>query len=208
MTPEDWERAKDILDAALELSAVERPVYVAAATAGDAALAREVESLLEADEGDWKLFDSSRAGWVPAFEPPEPAVRRLGERIGAYEILEEIGHGGMGEVYLARRADDEFQKKVAVKLVRSGMASAEVLQRFRNERQISAALEHPGIARLIDGGTTERGEPYFVMEYVEGVALLDYCRDRRLSIRDRLDSSGRSARRCSTPTSTSSCTGT
>ena len=186
MNPEDWERAKDILDAALELPAAERSAYVAAATGGDAALAREVESLLAANEGDWELFDASRAGWAPPFEPPEPARRRIGERIGAWEILEEIGHGGMGQVYLARRADDEFQKKVAIKLVRSGMASAEVLQRFRNERQISAALEHPGIARLIDGGTTERGEPYFVMEYVPGVPLLEYCRSRRLSVPDRL----------------------
>jgi eukaryotic-like serine/threonine-protein kinase len=186
VTHEDWERAKGILDAALELPAVERSAFVAAAAGGDAALAREVESLLAANEGDWKLFDASRTGWAAAFEPPEPPRRRIGERIGAWEILEEIGHGGMGQVYLARRADDEFQKKVAIKLVRSGMASAEVLQRFRNERQISAALEHPGIARLIDGGTTARGEPYFVMEYVAGVPLLDYCRDRRLSIRDRL----------------------
>ena len=187
MTPAQWERAKEILDAALELPAEERDAYVAAAASGDADLRREVESLLAANEGDWKLFDDAPGdGWAPVFELPEPPRRRLGERIGAYAILEEIGHGGMGQVYLARRADDEFQKNVAIKLVRSGMASAEVLQRFRNERQIAAALEHPGIARLIDGGTTERGPPYFVMEYVEGVPLLDYCRDRRLPIQDRL----------------------
>ena len=157
MTPEDWERAKDILDAALELPAEERSAYVAAAASGDAALRREVESLIAANEGDWELFDASRADWAPVFEPPEAPRRRIGERIGAYEILQEIGHGGMGQVYLARRADDEFQKKVAIKLVRSGMASLDALQRFRNERQISAALDHPGIARLIDGGTTEQG---------------------------------------------------
>src|SRR5262249_56400057 len=98
----------------------------------------------------------------------------------AYELLRELGHGGMGQVYLARRADDAFQKNVAIKLIRPGMAGEETLARFRTERQISAALEHPNIARLLDGGTTDPREPYFVMEYVEGQNLLDFCPEPKL----------------------------
>ena len=111
---------------------------------------------------------------------------RVGDRIGAYEILSELGHGGMGMVYLAGRADDEFQKKVAIKLMRPGTASEDALRRFRSERQIAASLDHPNIARLLDGGTTEAGEPYFVLEYVEGEPLIEWCDHRRLSIDGRL----------------------
>ena len=103
-----------------------------------------------------------------------------------YELLSEIGRGGMGVVYLARRADDEFQRRVAIKLVSGGLADEVALGRFRSERQISASLDHPHIARLLDGGTTAAGEPYFVMEYVEGEPLLSYCETRGLTTRERL----------------------
>ncbi len=92
----------------------------------------------------------------------------------------------MGVVYLARRADDEFQRRVAIKLVSGGLADEAALGRFRSERQISASLDHPHIARLLDGGTTAAGEPYFVMEYVEGEPLLSYCETRGLTTRERL----------------------
>ncbi len=107
-------------------------------------------------------------------------------RVGPYRIVTELGHGGMGTVYLATRDDDQFRKKVALKLVRRGMDTREIVQRFRYERQILASLEHPGIARLYDGGVTDDGRPYFAMEYVEGQPLDDYCDAHRLSLDERL----------------------
>jgi len=106
-------------------------------------------------------------------------------RIGPYRVLRELGHGGMGTVYLAARADDQYQKIVAVKVVR-GLDSAEIIRLFRRERQILAGLEHPNIARLFDGGTTDDGLPYFVMEYVEGDPINDFCDKLRLSVQERL----------------------
>lgn len=184
--PERWSRVKAILDDALELRPDERAAFLDQACAGDESLRGEVESLARAAEEDWGFFDADAAARrIPMFDDAVPPSR-VGERIGAYEVLAELGRGGMGVVLLARRADDEFQKKVAIKLVRPGLASDVALQRFRSERQISAILDHPNIARLLDGGTTERGEPYFVMEYVEGETLLEYCRHRSLSLEERL----------------------
>jgi serine/threonine-protein kinase len=109
-----------------------------------------------------------------------------GLRIGPYKVLRRLGEGGMGTVYLAARADQEFKKHVAIKVIRKGMDSAEIVSRFRRERQILAALDHPFIAKLFDGGTTEDGLSYFVMEYIQGRPLGDYCDSHGLSIRERL----------------------
>ena len=109
----------------------------------------------------------------------------LWRRLGAYEITHEIGRGGMGAVYAAHRADDEYKKRVAIKLVKRGMDTREVLKRFRYERQILAALDHPNIARLLDGGTTGDGLPFFVMEYVEGEPLTRYCETHNLLLTER-----------------------
>ncbi|HZH35566.1 MAG TPA: protein kinase, partial [Pyrinomonadaceae bacterium] len=110
----------------------------------------------------------------------------LGKRIGVFRLTRELGRGGMGAVYLAERADGEFRQKVAVKLIKRGMDTDFIIRRFRHERQILAALDHPNIARLMDGGTTDDGLPYFVMEFIEGEPLHRYCDARRLSIRQRL----------------------
>src|SRR5438876_7731635 len=104
-------------------------------------------------------------------EPYEDKSDRKVQFIGPYQIVQSMGEGGMGIVYLATRADREFKKHVAIKVIRKGMDSTEIVSRFRRERQILAALEHPNIARLLDGGTTEEGLPYFVMEYVQGRPL-------------------------------------
>jgi serine/threonine protein kinase len=106
--------------------------------------------------------------------------------IGPYKIIRRIGQGGMGAVYLAARDDDQFKKQVAIKLIRRGMDTDFVLRRFRNERQILASLDHPNIARLLDGGTTEDGRPYFVMEYIEGKPITDYSDENRLATIERL----------------------
>ena len=106
-------------------------------------------------------------------------------RIGAYRLLRKLGHGGMGTVYLAARADDQYQKRVAIKVIR-GLDSAEIVRHFRRERQILAGLEHPHIARLLDGGTTDDGLPYFAMEHIDGQPIDRFCDERKLSVRERL----------------------
>ena len=111
---------------------------------------------------------------------------RVGRRIGPYQLVEEIGVGGMGEVYRAFRADDQYRQQVAIKLVRAGHDSSFVVSRFKNERQILAGIEHPNIARLLDGGTTEDGVPYFAMELIEGDPIDEYCARNRLSTTERL----------------------
>ena len=110
----------------------------------------------------------------------------LGRRLGPYQLIEEIGQGGMGAVYRAVRADDQYQKQVAIKLVRTGFETRFAKARFRSERQILATLEHPNIARLLDGGTADDGSPYFVMELVEGLPIHEYCDAHKLSITERL----------------------
>ena len=146
--------------------------------------ARDVEKLLAAHD-ESGAFLVSPAQLVAA--EMEFVEERVGQRIGPYEIVREIGHGGMGSVYLAVRADDQYRKQVAIKVVKRGMDTDAILRRFMMERQILANLEHPNIARLLEGGSTEDGLPYFVMEYVEGQAITDYCDNQRSSITQRLE---------------------
>jgi serine/threonine protein kinase/Tol biopolymer transport system component/tetratricopeptide (TPR) repeat protein len=187
LEPERWERAKDIFVAAIALAGTERESYLNEQCGGDVELRQEVESLLESYQETADFLERP----VAFVQPPEEQERtnaggQPGMRIGAYELVREIGRGGMGAVFLAVRADNEFRKQVAIKLIHRGMESPLAVQRFRNERQILARLEHPNIARLIDGGTTSEGSPYFIMEYVEGTPIREYCRDRGLSGRERL----------------------
>ena len=185
MTPEDWRRLKEILDEALALEREAREEFLAKACGGDARLLAEVRSLIASHEAPFPMLDAPLPP-LSAAALYETAGPQAGERIGPWELLEEIGHGGMGTVYLGRRADEAFEKKVAIKLVRGGMASESVLRRFRTERQILANLEHPHIARLIDGGAADDGRPYFVMEYIEGLPLPEWCVRRGRNVRERL----------------------
>ncbi len=185
MNPERWQQIKKLLDEAIAVSPLERASHLDRACAGDAELRREVASLLRSHE-------EAGAGFLetPAFDlkaPPPSAAWRVGSRVGAYRIVSEIGAGGMGEVYRAARDDGQYTKEVAVKLVRGGLDSQSVLRRFLNERQILASLDHPNIARLLDGGTTDDGIPYLVMELIEGQPIDLYCDEHRLSIPERLD---------------------
>jgi serine/threonine protein kinase/Tfp pilus assembly protein PilF len=136
------------------------------------------------------LADLHRPPSLPQFDEPKSEEERItdlrGETVGAYRLIEPLGRGGMGEVYLGERADGLYEQKVAVKLVKRGMDSVEILRRFARERRILARLEHPGIARILDGGETSDGRPYFVMERVEGEAITDYCRARGVPLEDRL----------------------
>ncbi len=179
MTSELWQKVQRILEAVLDLEIEERPAYLDEACGADEELRQEVESLLET------AAEASEFTLDPVLTLRSDS-REL-ERIGPYKVLRVIGRGGMGKVLQAVRADDEFEKIVAIKVLKRDMDTAEVARRFRHERQILANLAHPNIAELFDGGTTENGLPYFVMEYVEGVPVDRYCDDHRLGIRGRLE---------------------
>lgn len=185
MTPERWRRVKEIFSAASELDPVAAGTCLDEACGGDAELRAEVESLLGAHTAEEAIVDRPAAERLPP-EFVQGEDRWLGRRIGPYEITALIGHGGMGEVYRARRVDAEYEKEVAIKLVPGGFHAAYMLQRFRAERQILASLDHPNIARLIDGGVTEDGAPYLVMELVEGEPLDRYASGHALRVRERL----------------------
>ena len=173
-----WVRVKAVFQRAFEHSPAEQAAILDAECAGDAELRKAVERLLRAHARTAGLLDSPP---LPDLEVPAPPAR-----IGPYRVVRALGRGGMGTVYLAERDESGMRMMVAVKVVRPGMDTAFVVRRFRTERQILAALEHPGIARLYDGGTTDDGLPYFVMEYVPGEDLLTYCDERRLPIATRL----------------------
>ncbi len=183
MTPERWRLINELLDDVLDHEPAERPLVLTRACAGDTALYREVESLMVALEQVGGFMESLPAPAGELFDVGQPVI---GQMVGAYRLLREIGRGGMGVVYLAARADQEFIKLVAIKVAWPGANRGEVLQRFRQERQILASLDHPNISRLLDGGTTEQGLPYVVMEYIAGTPITDYCDRRSLAITERL----------------------
>ncbi|PYK30052.1 MAG: hypothetical protein DME57_08150 [Verrucomicrobia bacterium] len=188
MTPERWQQVEDIFQAALDLPEANRASYLSQACAGDQSLHKQVINLLNYHEtGERALEDLIPAdaqikGADTLADEVDPMI---GRRLGAYRIEREIGRGGMGAVYEAVRADKEFSKRVAIKLVKRGMDTDFILRRFRKERQILASLDHPNIALLLDGGTTDDGLPYFVMEFIEGLPLYRYCDQHRLSIAGR-----------------------
>ncbi|MBI4894039.1 MAG: serine/threonine protein kinase [Acidobacteria bacterium] len=160
MTPELWWRVKELVGEALELAPEERPAFVTQQSGGDEELAREALALLEAVDDSFLPMASK-----------EPA------QAGPYRFVKELGRGGMGVVHLAERADGQFEQQVAVKVIKRGMDSDAILRRFRAERQILARLQHEHIARLLDGGLLETGQPYLVMEYVDGLPLRNHVQD-------------------------------
>ena len=187
VTPERWKQVKGVVGAALDRPAEERAAFVESACAGDLELRTEVESLLASASAAPEFLET--AGRPFLLRPPvvSPPAARAGARIGRYRVVREIGRGGMGAVYLAERDDEEYRQRVAIKLVRGDVDSGSVLRRFRQERQILAELDHPNIARLLDGGTTDEGLPYFVMEYVDGAPIDAYCEAGKLAVRQRLE---------------------
>ena len=182
MTPELWQRVEEVLGEVLEFPVAERQQALEETCGADVELRRQVESLLASCDHVGEFIET------PVFSlreegPPEPGG---GDRIGPYRVERLLGQGGMGSVYLAVRVD-EFEKQVALKLLKSGLGSDDLVGRFHHERQVLARLEHPNIAKLLDGGTTEHGLPYFVMEYVEGEPVDQYCDRLRLPLGDRLE---------------------
>lgn len=180
--PARWKKIQDLFAAALERLPAERDLFLRQACAKDEDLFREVLSLLQADQDAHSILDGSAldASGISSKLSAE------GKVIGAYRIVKQVGTGGMGVVYLAERADGQFQQKVALKVIKRGMDSEEILRRFQSERQILAQFEHPNVVRLLDGGMTDDGLPYFTMEHVEGEPIDSYCDRLSLSIDERL----------------------
>lgn len=184
MKTDRWQQVRAVLDEAIALPEDQRSAYLTNKCANDAELRTEVDSLLRSHERAGQVFLNNPVVDLRSFAPNKSS--QVGRRIGVYQIMEEIGHGGMGEVYRAVRVDGQYDKQVAIKLVRVGLDTPFVVERFRHERQILASLDHPNIARLHDGGATDEGIPYLVMELIEGTPIDQYCDDHSLNVTDRL----------------------
>ncbi|WP_338766275.1 serine/threonine-protein kinase [Bernardetia sp. ABR2-2B] len=183
-----WQFIQDIFSEALELEGEERENYLSFKTKDDKELKQEVEKLLEGAERADSFFggleDKVSDAWQKA---AETTLLSEGEKVGVYQIEKEIGRGGMAVVYLAKRIDGEFEQKVAIKVIKRGMDSDEVLRRFMAEKQILASLNHPNISKILNSGLAPNGLPYFVMEYIEGLDFIEYCNENNLSIKERLE---------------------
>ncbi len=182
ISPERWQQVKILFQSAIALERDERAEFLSRNCQQDSQLQNLVERMIAADEEAASFLEESP---VQSILASVNAEQLTGKRVGHYRIIQELGRGGMGAVFLARR-EDEFEKVVALKIIKRGMDTDDTLRRFRNERQILAHLDHPNIARLLDGGTTDDGLPYFVLEYVNGSCIDEYCNKKQLSITDRL----------------------
>ncbi len=205
MNPERWAKIEDVFQSALDLKAGgEREEFLRSECGDNAELRREVEKLIARYEAEESFLESPvwtdsllmqpslKQQIAHSLESEIPLAREekqpfIGRQIGAYRLTEELGKGGMGVVYLAERADGEFHQRVAIKLIKRGMDTDFIVKRFRHERQIAATLNHPNIARLLDGGTTSDGLPYFVMEFVDGKPFFKYSETKRLNLRQKLN---------------------
>ncbi|HEX5219979.1 MAG TPA: serine/threonine-protein kinase, partial [Verrucomicrobiae bacterium] len=177
-----------ILNAALELPRERRAAYLNEACAGEPALRRKVEALLAAHDEAEDFLDTPAPG--VDFDRGETAALPVassmtGERIGRYKLLQQIGEGGCGVVYMAEQ-EEPVRRRVALKIIKLGMDTKQVITRFEAERQALALMDHPNIARVLDAGATETGRPYFVMELVRGVKITDYCDESKSSTEERL----------------------
>jgi non-specific serine/threonine protein kinase/serine/threonine-protein kinase len=181
MTRDSWQKVKEILNHALELPGADRKAYLDASC--DPELRAEVESLLASHEEAGEFIEPATVA-----DGPPSGIDRLGigADVGPYRVVQLIAEGGMGAVYQAVRVDDLYRKVVAIKVVRRGVHDDHALRHFDTERQILAHLDHPSIAKLLDGGTTPDGRPYFVMDFIAGTPIDEYCDTRRLTVRERL----------------------
>jgi serine/threonine-protein kinase len=190
LSPTRWNRIQVLLGKCFELPEQQRKDFLKAACPGDVTLRAQVETLLRAHDRAPAFLDGNALDFAEPLLPAElagnePPSHRRDQRIGSYRLIAEIGRGGMGVVYRAERADGAFEHEVAIKLLAMSPGPG-ALERFQQEQQVLASLNHPNIARLYDGGMTKRGQPYLVMEYVKGDPLLDYCDKHELGIEERL----------------------
>jgi eukaryotic-like serine/threonine-protein kinase len=179
-----WQRIEELFFAAVEMPPADRAAFLAREAAGDTELRKQVEAMIAADESAGSTnIDEIVAEAALTLHPDNDAEDTPGEgrRIGSYVLVREVGSGGTGVVYQAIRADGEFHQTVAFKVVRRGMDTDFILRRFRQERHILARLDHPSIARLLDAGSTSQGQPYIVMDFVDGVTITEYCEKNNLS---------------------------
>lgn len=186
MTPERWEKINRIYHGVVEIDAGKQSQFLTEACDGDDALLQELKSLLASHEKAGTFIEEPVFAAGIEWAEEEDSSYAAERRIGSYEITRLIATGGMGSVYLALRADDQYHKQVAIKVIKRGMDTDYILRRFRYERQILANLNHPNIAQLSDGGATEDGLPYYVMEYVQGEPIDVYCDSHELPIAERL----------------------
>src|SRR5262245_61680060 len=186
MTPERWQALGDLFEHAVLLPAAEQTAFVDQACASDDELRREVASLLASHRAAAGGFVQHRINHALLMFVETTNVAESPVRVGPYRLIRKLGRGGMGDVFLAERDDEQYHARVAIKLVRPGMDTDFILARFRRERQTLARLQHPNISRLLDGGTTEQGLPYIVMEYIDGVWLTAYADGLALGTCDRL----------------------
>ena len=185
MTPERWQEIRDAFHRVVESPPAERDAVLKTLCGADAELRREVEAMLASDADSDRHLRAAIGGAV-AHVVEHQRTSLIGTLLGGYRVTGVLGHGGMGTVYLAERADRQFQQRVAIKLVEQMAVHPQLRTRLRAERQILANLEHPYIAHLIDGGENEAGIPYLVIEYIDGQPVDEYCRTRKLGIRARL----------------------
>ena len=181
---ERWDLLQSLFERAGELPPADRGAWLDQQCGDDVELRREIDRLLDFDYEGETLGDGISQAAAQVAAAGDEAL--LGYRLGVYRVVEKIAAGGMGAVYLGERADGQFEQKVAIKLLSTGLVNQEARQRFLIERQILASLNHPCIAQLIDGGTTDSGIPYLVMEHIEGEPIDRYCDQRKLTPRDRL----------------------
>ncbi|MEM9599187.1 MAG: serine/threonine-protein kinase, partial [Acidobacteriota bacterium] len=178
-----WRELTELVNEVLEVPPAQRSGFLDRLCDDDEVLRAELEALLVAEEeaGDFLLSP------IFSLHDDGPSVDEVGRRIGAYRLLRPLGRGGMGTVWLATRDDGVFDQEVAIKILKRGMDTDEIVRRFEAERQILASLVHPGIASLLDGGTTDDGLPYFVMEHVDGRPIDVYCAEQGLGVHQRLE---------------------
>jgi serine/threonine protein kinase len=186
LSPERFRQIETAFEEALDWPSGERLSRLLGAHGDDPELCREVEAMVAAHDGSSLIGDSVRQAVLAGAFDAGSFEDKVPEKIGAYRVLGEIGRGGLATVLLAERHDDAYRMQVAIKLVRRGLDTADILLRLRQERQILARLDHPHIARLLDGGSTEDGRPYVVMERIEGLPIDRYCRQHQLGLRARL----------------------
>lgn len=184
MSVQYWERVKDLFARAVELPETEQQDFLALECSGDMDLLDEIRSLLASHNDTKNLVEENALDLNEAFS--DRSNYAAGKKLGHYEIVGEVGHGGMGSVFLARRVDGDFDQTVALKVIRQSLPDKNLERHFRLERQILASLNHANIARLIDGGVTDNNELFFAMEYIEGEPLLDFADRRELTTDERL----------------------
>ena len=186
MHPDRWRQIEELFHAALALDGNKREAYLAEACLDDASLRQEVENLIVGHEGATASMQTAMVREAVQQIREDDGTLGVGREFGPYRVIREIGQGGMGRVFLGERTDEEFHHRVAIKLIKRGMDTDSVIRHFRNEREILASLDHPNVARLFDGGTSQDGLPYFIMEYIEGQPIDCFCDERRYSIPERL----------------------